>query len=38
MNEVITKILRNRLKEIVKKELEQLPEYLKDMEPKERLV
>ncbi len=37
MNEVITKDLRNQLKELVKNELEQLPEHLKDMEPKERL-
>ena len=37
MNEVITKDLRNQLKELVKSELEQLPEYLNDMEPKERL-
>lgn len=37
MNEVITKDLRNQLKELVKNELEQLPDYIKDMEPKERL-
>jgi hypothetical protein len=37
MNEVIANDLRNQLKELVKKELEQLPEYLNDMEPKERL-
>jgi len=37
MNEVITKDLRNQLKELVKSELEQLPEYLNDMKPKERL-
>jgi len=37
MNEVITKDLRNQLKELVKSELEQLPEYLNDMEPKERM-
>ena len=37
MNEVITKDLRNQLKELVKSELEQLPDYLKEMKPKERL-
>lgn len=37
MSEIITNDLRNQLKELVKSELEQLPNYLKDMEPKERL-
>lgn len=37
MNEITTKNLRNQLKEIVKSELEQLPDYLKDLEPKRRL-
>ena len=37
MSEVITKDVRNQLKELVRDELEQLPEQLKQMEPKERL-
>lgn len=37
MNEVITKELREKLKDIVSAELEQLPDTLEDMEPKERL-
>lgn len=37
MSEVLTKDLRNQLKELIRKEMEQLPEYLKDMEPKERI-
>ncbi len=37
MNEVLTKDLRNQLKELIRKEIEQLPEQLKEMEPKERL-
>lgn len=37
MNELTTKNLRKQLKEIVKNELEQLPDYLKDLEPKNRL-
>lgn len=37
MNEVITKDLRNQLKQLVKKELEQLPDTLENMEPKERM-
>ncbi len=37
MNEVITKDLRNQLKELVKNELDKLPDTLENMEPKERL-
>lgn len=37
MNEVITKDLRNQLKELVKTELGKLPDTLENMEPKERL-
>ena len=37
MNEVITKDLRNQLKELVKTELDKLPDTLENMEPKERL-
>jgi hypothetical protein len=37
MNEVLTKDLRNQLKELIRKEIEQLPEQLKEMVPKERL-
>lgn len=37
MNEVITKDLRNQLKELVKAELDKLPDTLESMESKERL-
>ncbi len=37
MNEIITKDLRNQLKELVKTELDKLPDTLENMEPKERL-
>jgi len=37
MNEVITKDLRNQLKELVKNELDKLPDTLENMEPKKRL-
>ena len=34
---ILTKDLREILKEIMQKEIEQLPEYLKALEPKERI-
>lgn len=37
MNEVITKDLRNQLKELVKAELDKLPDTLENIESKERL-
>lgn len=36
--QILIKDLRNKLKEVIKKELEQLPEQLKELAPKDRLT